>query len=255
MASRQDPRTARRLEPEVDVLPPLPDLHGALAALERMVSERDQRIALLELHQQETDHRVKNSLQVVASLARAQARPSQEVDLDRLAAEVAERIGLIARIHDLLCRRRAGVVDLGDLLIQLCGKTARLLDSSTSPVIAVDTVGCNLPPQCATAMALIVHELILNSFKHADSQGRRTRVAVRLRQSSGEAIRVVVEDDGGGSPPGIDVATNGMGMMLVNKIARSVGATVRGQATGAGCRFTVDMPVAENAVAAMAPSY
>ncbi|KRA84004.1 sensor histidine kinase [Altererythrobacter sp. Root672] len=255
MASSEDPRAAKRSETTVDVLPPLPDLHGTLAALEHMVLERDQRIALLELHQQETDHRVKNSLQLVASLAYAPIRSSHEIDLKLLAADVAERIGLIARIHDLLCRRRAGSVDLGDLLIQLCGKTARLLDSSTSPVIQVDTVGCDLPPQSATAMALIVHELILNSFKHADSEGRRTRVAVRLRQSSEEAISVVVEDDGGGSPPPIDAVTPGMGMVLVRKIARSVGATVRGQATGAGCRFTIELPVAEDAVAAKASPY
>ena len=251
MASREDPREARQPRSEADVLPPLPDLHGALAELECMVSERDQRIALLELHQQETDHRVKNSLQMITALVVAQARASHEADL--LATDVAERIALIARIHDLLCRRRAGLVDFGDLLIQLCGKTARLLDSSSSPIVEVDTFECSLPPQSATALGLIVNELILNTIKHATRQERRTRVVVRLCRSAGEGISIVVEDDGGGSPPCIDVAKTGMGMALVKKIARSVGATVTAQDTGTGCRFTVGMPIADDRARSTAP--
>lgn len=254
MVSKENARGTGQRNPRVEVLPPLPDMHGMLGTMEHMLSQRDQRIALLEVHQQETDHRVKNSLQLVASLVRAQSRSSGMVDGARLVAEVAERIGLIARIHDLLCRRREGAVDLGDLLIQLCGRTARLLDSRNAPTIDVDTVGCELSPQQATAIALIVNELILNSFKHADSGGRRRRVTVRLRAPCGEGIRVLVEDDGGGAPPDAGT-TAGMGMVLIERIARSVGASVSGQATGVGCRFTVDLPVFGMETAKVAPSY
>lgn len=243
MASGKDPRAARPQEPKMEVLPPLPSWHGPAMSFEQMVSERDRRIALLELHQRETDHRIKNSLQVVVSLVSAQARASNEAKINVMAGEIAERINLIASIHDLLCRRRTGVVDLGDLLLQLCAKIARLFDGRTAPFIHADTVDCDVSPECAGAMALIVQELLLNAFKHARSGSRRTHVAVLLRYEPRGAIRIVVEDDGGGSPPGRDQATNGVGMTLVGKIAGAVGATLKGQATGVGCRYTIDMPL------------
>ena len=74
-------------------------------------------------------------------------------------------------------------------------------------------------------------------------------LTVRLRAPCGEGVRVLVEDDGGGAPPDAGT-TAGMGMVLIERIARSVGASVSGQATGVGCRFTVDLPVS-----GMAPSY
>lgn len=74
-------------------------------------------------------------------------------------------------------------------------------------------------------------------------EGRRTHVAVRLRRPSARTVSVVIEDDGGGSPPDIEAATAGLGLTLIKAIARAVGATIRSQATAAGCRFTVEMPV------------
>ena len=73
MVSKENARGTGQRNPRVEVLPPLPDMHGMLGTMEHMLSQRDQRIALLEVHQQETDHRVKNSLQLVASLVRAQS--------------------------------------------------------------------------------------------------------------------------------------------------------------------------------------
>ena len=253
MASGKNPRGAGPQDPEMEVLPPLSDWHGPAMSLEQLVSERDRRIVLLELHQRETDHRIKNSLQVVASLVSAQARACNEARINQMADEIAERIELIASIHDLLCLGGTGMVDLGDLLLQLCGKIAKLFDSKTAPFIHADTVDCKLSPECAGAMALVVQELLLNAFKHARIGGRRTHVAVELRHEPGGAIRIVVEDDGGGSPPGSDHATTGVGMTLVGKIADAVGATVKGQATGFGCRYTVDMPVAGIAPARQPP--
>ena len=58
----------------MELLPSLSNVYGGVSSLEDMVQERDQRIALLELHQRETDHRVKNSLQLVSSLVRAHTR-------------------------------------------------------------------------------------------------------------------------------------------------------------------------------------
>jgi two-component sensor histidine kinase len=85
------------------------ELRRALAAeraarvtAERLVAEKDALIARNDVLMREVDHRVKNSLQLVASMLGLQARKLTDQSASQALLEAQDRISAIAAVHDQL---------------------------------------------------------------------------------------------------------------------------------------------------------
>ena len=212
-------------------------------SLARKLDRSNQRAALLELHARETDHRIKNSLQLVSSLMVTELRRRNPSPANaQLAASLSERIGTIARIHELLSHRQGGRIDFGSLLTELCGNVARLFESDVGPMIGVTTVDVDLDAHKATALALIANELLFNAYKHGGRQGGRLSIEVRLTVSEDDGLCLSVGDDGAGVPRHDSGARPGLGTRLIRSIAQAIGASVRLTSTVDGTLVTVLVP-------------
>jgi two-component sensor histidine kinase len=94
---------------------------------------------------------------------------------------------------------------------------------------------------------MIVHELVVNCFKHAFRDGRKGRVTVKCRREAGSVVSVVVQDNGVGMPeraPG--GAGNGLGWTLIDALAKQLDGTLlveRGAGTRVELRFSDESPV------------
>jgi signal transduction histidine kinase len=148
---------------------------------------------------------------------------------------------------------RAEVAEVVRAVVEEVEPEARLrgvnLDVELSPGLAV---GCG-----AGMLASIVSNLLRNAVKYVgDGVGRR--VAVRSR-SGGKFVRLEVEDDGPGLPPGLGDNVFqpyvrgpgsgkpgiGLGLATVKKITEAHGGRIGVTSSpGLGCRFEVDLPVA-----------
>jgi len=159
------------------------DILRAREAEARQAAERQQ------LMINELNHRVKNTLVVVQSLARHSLKEGGENGL----AQFNDRIHALATAHDLLTRRNWEGADLGELLAE----TLQPYASQTS----VDGPPLPLAPNAAVALAMIFHELATNASKYgalSTEAGRvavtwsldgRTRLTLTWRESGGPLVK------------------------------------------------------------------
>ena len=212
---------------------------------------RDRELVTKDATIREIHHRVKNNLQTVAALLRLQSR-RMDVPEGRLALdEAVRRIGAIAVVHETLSQNFAEFVEFDEVSDQL----TRLVTDVGSHGVPVRTrregsFG-TISSDAATPLAMVCTELVQNAVEHAfvggagahSSDGPGSIVLRSTRE--GDALRLVVEDDGVGLPAGFDVETSGsLGLSIVRTLVGELGGSlvIEANEKGAGTRVEVLIP-------------
>ena len=213
-------------------------------ALIDKVGEVKARAREAETRTQEMSHRIKNSLQSVASLLRVQSRGLEDDGaLDALAL-AGGRIEAIARLHDLLCDDLAArEVRLDRYLGEVCGRLGQVVDADGGPRrLVVWAEPCGVSVRAAQALGLIVVETVLNAFRHGLGDGASGTVEVEVFGDGNGGLQLTVIDDGRGLPHGSSFK-KGIGTGLVEMLAEQIGAKIAiGREDGGGTRFTLILP-------------
>jgi two-component sensor histidine kinase len=208
---------------------------------------RDQFKALAEeraLLLKEVNHRVSNSLQMIASLLHFQGELSGNDDVKEALKEANGRVLAVARVHrSLYTSFDVRWVCLSDYLSNLihdlkdvsgpdCEESA--LSFTSDPIQAV--------PDNAVAVGIAATELILNSLKHAYPNGRGpVRVCLKARPDS---VELTVEDDGIGGAEEL-TGERGLGRRIISAMAEKLDGTVRYEDTANGTKATLQFPLKE----------
>jgi two-component sensor histidine kinase len=178
--------------------------------------ESDLKRALKEQHAllQEVHHRVKNNLQIVASLLNLQLQRPGARGEQRALRTTQDRIQALAMIHGTLyqsgnlsqLRLDRFLLELLDYLWQAHGReaVATQLQSDLEPVTA-DAFH-------AIPVALLVTEAVTNAFKHAWPHGGPRTMRVTLKHQDGERVRLSIADDGCGDHDAEEAGTAGAGL-------------------------------------------
>jgi len=194
---------------------------AAQAAIEASLKEKT--LLLNEVH-----HRVKNNLQIVASLLEIQSRSAGEAAREVL-RDSKSRVRVIALTHQLLYEGvNFAELELGLYLRHLAQllKQTYLGDATSVDVqVSVPEQGMKIDIQRAIPCGLIVNELVTNAFKHAFA-GRSAGV-IRIMAGLHDAQAYLqVSDDGIGLPVGFDVSsTRTLGFQLVQMLAQQIEAS------------------------------
>jgi len=184
----------------------------------------------------EVHHRIKNNMQVISSLLSIQSSKLDDERQRSVFLECRERIRAMSLIHDRLYSTESyEQIDFADYLQEMLA----LIVSSNRPAATEVTVDLaadqvRVPVERAVPLSLIASELVLNSLKHG-FQGRTTgRLTVRLTRTA-EACSLFIGDDG----PGISgraEAHRGVGLRLIDSLARQIRGRVEIDAGAAGVR-------------------
>lgn len=189
----------------------------------------------------EVNHRVRNSLQIVSSII---ALPLKRVQ-DELARETLaltqQRIEVISTIHRSLYELgKHDEVDCIALLPDLCKQVVETYSVQEAIGFICDMRGeLVLPVSKAASVCLAVTELITNACKHA-FHGRSPGVVRLLLDGATDQVLIRVEDDGIGMPVVFGKSEHrGIGMILVDSLARSLAADIRIDSDPSGTCFTI----------------
>ena len=148
----------------------------------------------------EMHHRIKNNLQTVAMLMQLQLPDADRLETRAVLLTNIHRIRSIAAVHEILSEQGFRLVNVRAVLERIAQTTMTGMGRPHQAVaIAVHGDNLLLPSRAATALAVVVNELVQNSLEHA-FVGRDTgQIDISLARAPG-ALLVVVRDDGVGLP-------------------------------------------------------
>jgi two-component sensor histidine kinase/CheY-like chemotaxis protein len=199
-------------------------------------SLREKEVLLREIH-----HRVKNNLQIIATLFNLQAGRIPDPSARGLLVESQNRVKSMALIHEKLYRSRdLARIDFGAYIRNL---TAHLVRSyAVSPAalkLEVDAEQVSLGVDTAIPCGLIINELVCNALKHAFPGDRPGAIHIDLHKAEGHHYVLTVRDDGIGFPKDLDFRnTESLGLQIVTALTKQLDGSIE-LSNGAGTAFTI----------------
>jgi two-component sensor histidine kinase len=146
----------------------------------------------------EMHHRIKNNLQTIAMLMELQINEADKLTTQQVLETNIHRIRSIATVHEVLSERGFKLVDVKDVLERIATLTIRGI---VAPEQAIEIVvlgeSLPLPSKHATALTIVINELIQNAIEHGFVGGRNGRIEISLGKSKEEII-ILVRDNGVG---------------------------------------------------------
>jgi two-component sensor histidine kinase len=214
-------------------------------AIERERHERNLKTAL-ERHQfliGEMNHRVKNSLALVASMLRLQAREDSDPTFAEQLKDATLRVAAIARVHEQLYQTSdVEHFDVGRYIEAIC----RDLGASFAQCeISVEAQpGIVISADRAISSALIVNELVSNAAKHAYQGHGAGRVWVSVARTGVDTFSIAVRDEGGGLPEDFEFGRGrGLGARMVRSLAEQLNGSLNVVARHPGAEFILTAPL------------
>ncbi len=200
-----------------------------LEARDRVIHEKQRDLEesneKLRTLMREMHHRIKNNLQTLADLLYLETLDAEGSAWKSLQDSIG-RVKSIAAVHQMLSADRIEAVEVRRLTERICNTIGGDLAGAARGVrVAVAGPEVWLPSKHATALSLVLTELLTNALEHAFPQGRG-HVTVELEEA-GEEVRVAVRDDGVGLPEDFRLDRHGhLGLKIVQDlVARDLRGT------------------------------
>lgn len=175
----------------------------------------------------EVNHRVANSLSLVASLVKLQGNAVKEQAAKDALAETQARIYAISLVHKRLYS--SGDVRFVALDEYLSGLLDHLETSMRGEGLGAslryDLEPLKLQTDASVNLGVVVTEWVTNAFKYAYPD-RRGEVRVRLKRLGDGKVELVVEDDGVGRKEEETAKGTGLGTRIVKAVALTMGAQI-----------------------------
>ncbi len=182
-----------------------------------------------ELLVEEMQHRIANSLQIIASILLLKASTVRSEETRLHLKDAHTRVMSVAAVQQhLQATGRHEPIAVAPYLSKLCSTLAQSMISESRP-IALDVVAeeGNLSSSDAVSVGLIVTEGVLNALKHAFPESKADgRIVVSYAVSDADWT-LTIADDGVGKPT--VVAKHGLGTSIVNALAQQLDARVEAE--------------------------
>jgi two-component sensor histidine kinase len=219
-------------------------LQTTIDRMKSLVEEKDRLLDQKKVLAEELQHRVRNNLQLVYGMLTKQLDETEDQSGQKGIKAIARRVSTLAQVYDqLLGTEMTRTLDFGSYVNSLC---ANLADVQASPAGAItlicDSHVVRLDLDAATALGIVVAELVTNSYDHAFAGGKGAiSVAVRAPAGEGHMAVLTIADDGSGFTAEANSKRHGLG--LVRRLIEQVRGTVKLEAR-AGTLWTINFPVA-----------
>jgi two-component sensor histidine kinase len=204
-------------------------------------ASRDRYAALAaerEVLLREVNHRVGNSLQIIASLLHLQANSSTQDGVKAALTNAMGRVAAVAQVH----RRLYTSHDLKSVLLNqyleaLLEDLRRSAEGNKMSRLTLKAEPIEIDPDRAVAIGIIVNELVMNAVKYAYPDGAGP-IHIVLN-ADGDDLELSIADDGVGLNVKTDPRSTGMGQRIVSAMAQKLDASVERDPEHKGTRIVL----------------
>src|SRR6266498_3782026 len=143
--------------------------------------EKDELLRQKEVLVQEMQHRVANSLQIIATILLLKARTVQSEETRLHLQDAHERVMSLATVQQQLRASRLGDrIEVGPYLSKLCDSLAKSMIGDRRPLaLTVEAGAGTAESSAAVSIGLVITELVINALKHAFPPGRQGQILVQ----------------------------------------------------------------------------
>ena len=203
----------------------------------RSLQEKD--LLLREIH-----HRVKNNLQIIASLLNLQSRYITDPNVLDAIKGSQSRIRAMALVHERIYRsHNIAEINLRDYLNYLTQQIFQFYNIQQhliSITVTMDDILADI--DTITPLGLIINELVSNSLKYAVPKGSKGHISIGCTRQDPDRFRILYHDDGIGMPAGFDWKhTESLGLRLVNSLVDQLNGAIE-ISEGEGTTFIITIP-------------
>jgi PAS domain S-box-containing protein len=218
-----------------------------LLAIEDITARRAAEREMAELLQQkeillqEMQHRVANSLQIIASILMLKARTVQSEETRLHLRDAHDRVMSVATVQQQLQASGHGKpIELGPYLSRLCAALAASMVGDSRPIIVkVEADAATAISSEAVSIGLIITELVINALKHAFPGRGAGEILVRYKVNEADWHLSVSDNGIGLRRDGIGGGRTGLGTTIVEALAHQLNARVEITARSPGMDVSI----------------
>ena len=195
---------------------------GIEQQVQELLNEKDMLLA-------EMQHRVANSLQIIASILLMKARTVQSEEMRLQLQDAHKRVLSVAAVQQHLhAAGRGEPIEVGSYLTKLCETLAESMIGDSRPIfLKVEADPGTVTSHEAVSIGLIVTELVMNCLKHAFPNEKKDAAIVVSYKVSDADWKLTINDNGAGKPEVVSSDTKGgLGTSLVQSLAKQLDARV-----------------------------
>lgn len=198
---------------------------------------QEKKVLLQEIH-----HRVKNNLQLVASLLELRSRGMENLAAKAAFNDSIGRIRSMAILHEKMYGSNiVGNVNFGEYIKSLFEPLAEAFNKDLPINFVVDSDHFMLDLNRAIPLGLILNELLTNSVKHAFSSSKPPEIMVKIRTNM-DKVAMVVADNGTGLPADVDLfKSDSFGFKIVRLLIEQIDGQIKVQNSN-GTVYEITLP-------------
>jgi two-component sensor histidine kinase len=204
--------------------------------------EKDELLLQKEVLFEELQHRVANSLQIIASILLMKARNVQSEETRLHLRDAHKRVLSIAAVQKQLHASGAnGSIEITPYLARLCETLAISMIGDSRPIsLKVVGEGGRATSRQAESLGLIVTELVMNALKHAFPHEKAEGQIIVAYDVAGTDWKLSVSDNGMGKPRGVFArGKSGLGTGIVKALSHQLEAQVATEAGPDGTTVSI----------------
>ena len=188
---------------------------------------------------QELQHRVANSLQIIASVLMQSARNVQSEETRGHLKDAHQRVMSVASLQKQLASDNVADVELRPYFTALCNSIgASMIRDHNQLSLNASVDESVTKADVSVSLGLIVTELVINALKHAFPGDRVGKISVNYN-SRGPNRTLTVGDDGIGMPGDAAKVKPGLGTSIVQALSKQLQAHIKVTDTHPGTLITI----------------
>jgi two-component sensor histidine kinase len=193
-----------------------------------------------ELVLRESHHRMKNTLTLLGASVRRDFTRAGTRDMSVAVDRLERRIVAFGRLYQLLSDNDdLAMISVEAFFESLCGALSEAVLEPAGVRCEASIESGTLPAWQCHRLALMLTELVTNAAKHAFPNKKGALIRIEVVNHEGSWLCTVTDNGIGATGP-----LQGAGSRILEGLARSISARMRGEAGQGGTRVTIAMPLA-----------